>query len=73
MGTTETKPTTADLDRLLSEITPGPWKMGRFEGYECDGTPFRRVYFGSGEAHITGADCDQNARAALTQPTGEPK
>ncbi|WP_294930553.1 hypothetical protein [uncultured Paracoccus sp.] len=41
MGTTETKPTTADLERLISEITPGPWKA--------------------------------EARAALTQPTGEPK
>lgn len=27
MGTTETKPTLADLERLLSEITPGPWMV----------------------------------------------
>ncbi|KFI26654.1 hypothetical protein CN97_02835 [Haematobacter massiliensis] len=58
-----------DLEKLLAEVTPGEWKIGRLESYEMDGTPFRRVYFESGEAHIRGADCDQNARLIAMAPT----
>ena len=59
--------------------TPGPWRIGRLESWEMDGTPFRRVYFPNSaakyledqpvqEAHIRGDNCDENAMLIAAAP-----